>query len=91
MFGDELKVIRIDRSAVEFYGRLNDLFYQFRAIANNYNQVVHALHRGFSERSARRFLAQLVRHTRELKAVSEQILALIGEFNDRYLGEWSQK
>ena len=44
-----------------------------------------------STRPAGWFLARLVRHTRELKAVSEQILALIGEFNDRYLGEWSQK
>ena len=84
-------MVKIDRSAVEFYNRLNDLFYQFRAIANNYNQVVHAIHRGFSERSASRFLSELLRHTRELKAVSEQIRVLIGRFNDKYLGEWSQK
>ena len=86
-----MKVVKIDRSAVEFYSRLNDLFYQFRAIANNYNQVVHAIHRGFSERSASRFLSELVRYTRELKGISDRILALIEKFNDKYLSEWSQK
>lgn len=65
---------------------------QFSRIGNNYNQVVHAIHNGFTERSAARFLAALVAQTRELKIVSDQILALVGEFNRKYLDEkWSQK
>ena len=76
--------MRIDTSALEFYSRLNDFYFQFRGIANNYNQTVHAINRGFTERTAQGYLADLVRHTRELKALSEKILALAAQFNARY-------
>ena len=40
---ESLKVVRVNDSAVRFTKRLNNFYYQFQAIGNNYNQVVHAI------------------------------------------------
>lgn len=77
-------------SAVRFYKRLNNFYYQFQSIGNNYNQVVHAINRGFTEQSARLLLARLIEQTRDLKRLSEQILALAKEFNERFNADGSE-
>jgi hypothetical protein len=51
-----LKVIKINKSAIDFIMLLSCFFAQFRAIKNNYNQVFHVLIRNFGEEKARKMM-----------------------------------
>ena len=42
IFGREMKVVRIDKVAMDYYIRLTNFYHQFQAIGNNYNQTVKA-------------------------------------------------
>jgi hypothetical protein len=46
LFQKELKVVKIDKAAMDYYMRLTTFYAQFRAIGNNYNQVTRALKKG---------------------------------------------
>ncbi|MBO8470418.1 MAG: MobA protein, partial [Bacteroidetes bacterium] len=37
IFGREMKVVRIDKAAMDYYIRLTNFYHQFQAIGNNYN------------------------------------------------------
>ena len=76
LFAERVEVIRRDPSKVEFLARLNDLYFQFQRVGNNYNQVVRAINSYFSNVSIPRQIAALEQHTRELKALSIEILNL---------------
>ena len=76
LFAERFEVIRRDPSEVEFLTRLNDLYFQFQRVGNNYNQVVRAINSHFSNVSIPRQIAALEQHTRELKALSIEILNL---------------
>ncbi len=76
IFGEEFVVVRRDPSKTEFVARLNDLYYQFQRIGNNYNQVVKAINTHFSSTSIPRQIAALEQRTSELKALSVEILDL---------------
>ena len=76
LFAERFEVIRRDPSKVEFLARLNDLYFQFQRVGNNYNQVVRAINSHFSNVSIPRQIAALEQHTRELKALSVEILNL---------------
>ena len=76
LFAERFEVIRRDPSKVEFLTRLNDLYFQFQRVGNNYNQVVRAINSHFSNVLIPRQIAALEQHTRELKALSIEILNL---------------
>ena len=76
LFAERFEVIRRDPSKVEFLARLNDLFFQFQRVGHNYNQVVRAINSHFSNVSIPRQIVALEQHTRELKALSIEILNL---------------
>ena len=40
IFAEEFVVIRRDPSKVQFIARLNDFYFQFQKLGNNYNQIV---------------------------------------------------
>ena len=48
IFGEEFVVVRRDPSTVQFVTRLNDFYFQFQRVAQNYNQVVKAINAHFS-------------------------------------------
>ena len=48
IFAEELVVVRRDPSKVQFIARLNDFYFQFQKLANNYNQIVKAVNAHFS-------------------------------------------
>lgn len=50
LFGEPFRVVKVDKSAVEYCARLTEFYAQFRAVAVNYNQVVKALNSNFSEK-----------------------------------------
>ncbi len=76
LFAERFEVIRRDPSKVEFLTRLNDLYFQFQRVGNNYNQVVRAINSHFSNVSIPHQITALEQHTRELKALSIEILNL---------------
>ncbi|MCD8033030.1 MAG: hypothetical protein LUF83_01870 [Alistipes sp.] len=55
---------------------MNDFYFQFQKLANNYNQVVKAFNSHFSNIAIPHQIALLEQRTRELKALSIEILNL---------------
>ncbi len=47
IFAEEFVVVRRDPSKVQFVARLNDFYFQFQKLGNNYNQIVKASMRTF--------------------------------------------
>lgn len=80
----ELKTVKIDKSAMDFYMRLTTFHSQFRAIGVNYNQVVKALKSNFTEKKAMALLYKLEKQTIELVELSRKIVALSEEFRQKY-------
>ncbi len=66
IIGEPFTVVRHDPSKTEFVARLNDFYYQFQRIGNNYNQVVKAINTHFSSATIPRQIAALEQRTSEL-------------------------
>lgn len=77
LFAEEFVVVRHDPSTVQFVTRLNDFYFQFQRVAQNYNQVVKAINAHFSNVAIPHQIAVLEQRTRELKALSIEILNLV--------------
>lgn len=76
IFNEEFVVVKRDPSKVQFIARLNDFYFQFQRVAANYNQVVKAINAHFSNVAIPHQIAMLEQRTRELKALSIEILNL---------------
>ena len=87
MFGQPFRVLKVDKTLVDYYTKLSDFHAQFRAIGTNYNQVVKELKSHFSEKKAMALLFKLEKCTQELVALSHRIVQLSKDFEER----WSQK
>ena len=74
IFGGEFRVFREDRTLVEYYAKLSSFHAQYRMIGNNYNQAVKELRCHFSEKKAMALLYRLERCTKELAALTRQIV-----------------
>lgn len=76
LFAEEFVVVRHDPSTVQFVTRLNDFYFQFQKLANNYNQIVKVINAHFSNVAIPHQIALLEQRTRELKTLSIEILNL---------------
>lgn len=76
IFAEKFIVIRRDPSKVQFVARLNDFYFQFQKLGNNYNQIVKAVNAHFSNITIPHQIAMLEQRTRELKVLSIEILNL---------------
>ncbi|GHV10263.1 hypothetical protein FACS1894162_3440 [Bacteroidia bacterium] len=85
IFERQLKVVKIDKAAMDYYMRLTTFHAQFRAIGVNYNQVVKAIKSTFTEKKALAFLYKLEQATKELAAFQQRIEDLTAEFERKYL------
>jgi hypothetical protein len=85
IFDKQLKVVKIDKAAMDYYMRLTTFHSQFRAIGVNYNQVVKAIKSTFTEKKALAFLYKLEQATKELAAFQQKIEDLTAEFERKYL------
>ena len=85
LFAEEFIVVRRDPSKMQFIARLNDFYYQFQKLGNNYNQIVKAVNSHFSNIAILHQIAALEQRTRELKALSIEILNLA-----KRAAEWLQ-
>ena len=75
-FGQKFKVLKVDKTLVDYYTKLSDFHAQFRAIGTNYNQVVKELRIHFSEKKAMALLYKLEKHTIDLVKLSREIVEL---------------
>jgi hypothetical protein len=85
LFKKEIKYVKVDMVAMEYYARLTNFYSQFRAIGVNYNQVVKHLKATFAEKTALALLYKLEKATMELIATNKQIEDLTKEFEEKYL------
>ena len=85
IFGREIKVVKIDKAASDYYIRLTNFYRQFQAIGNNYNQTVKAIKANFGEKRALQMLYKLEKTTVELIVLSKKIIELTKEFEERWL------
>ena len=81
-FGQPFKVLKVDRTLVDYYTKLSDFHAQFRAVGTNYNQVVKELRIHFSEKKAMALLYRLEQHTIELVRLSRRIVDLSKELKE---------
>ena len=75
-FGQPFKVLKVDKTLVDYYTKLSDFHAQFRAVGTNYNQ-----------KKAMALLYKLEQHTVELVKLSRRIVELSREME----AKWSQK
>ena len=85
VFGDEFRVVKIDRSSMEYVTKLSSFYAQFRAVGVNYNQVVKELHSNFSEKKALALLYRLEKATIELAEIGKKIMELSEEFKEKFM------
>lgn len=90
IFSEPFRVLKIDKSAADYYSRLTNLFAQFRSIGVNYNQVVKVLNANFSENKARVLLFKLEKETIQLIKLSQQIINLTQDFENKYMNHDSE-
>lgn len=56
VFDETFRVIKVDRSLLDYYQKLTTLYGQFRSVGVNYNQAVVALKSNFTEKKPLRCL-----------------------------------
>lgn len=76
--------MKIDKAAYDYYNRLTSFLYQFRMIANNYNQTVKAVHTNFNERRAVALLSRLEKATVELTETGKKVIGLTKDFTRKW-------
>jgi hypothetical protein len=85
LFKREIKYVKLDKAAMDYYMRLTTIYGQFRAIGVNYNQVVKHLKVTFSEKMAMHLLYKLEKATIELVTIQRKIAELTEEFERKHL------
>ncbi len=86
-FGQKFKVLKVDKTLLDYCTKLSDFHAQFRAIGTNYNQVVKELRIHFSEQKAMALLYKLEQRTINLVRVSREIV----ELSKKMQTKWEQK
>lgn len=85
LFGKEIRTVKIDKSAMDYYMRLTSFYGQFRSVGVNYNQIVKILYRNFSEKKAAAYLFKLEKETTEMAKLCREIIRLTQEFEEKHL------
>lgn len=85
LFKREIKVIKVDKTTLDYYVRLTDFHRQFQAIGNNYNQILMALKMNFGEKKALQMMYRLEQRTVELVVLSKRIADLTLEYERKFL------
>jgi hypothetical protein len=85
LFDKQIKIVKIDRAAMEYHLRLTSLYSQFRAVGVNYNQIVKILYRNFSDKKAAAYLFKLEKETIEMAKLCKEIIVLTQEFEQKHL------
>lgn len=87
VFNESFKVIKIDRTQLDYYQKLSEFYAQYRGVANNYNQITVSLKSNFTEKKALAFLYKLEQLTKEMIELNRQIITHTENFKQ----QWSQR
>lgn len=87
VFNESFKVIKIDRTQLDYYQKLSEFYAQYRGVANNYNQITVSLKSNFTEKKALAFLYKLEQLTKEMIELNRQILT----HTENFKKQWSQR
>ena len=74
VFSQPFRVIKTDKTLLDYYTKLSSFHAQYRAVGNNYNQVVKELRVHFSEKKAMALLYKLEKCTQELVRITQEIV-----------------
>ncbi len=85
ILGREMKIVKIDKAAMDYYMRLTNIFAQYQAVGVNYNQTVKAIKANFGDKRAMTLLYKLEKETIKLVGLSQEVLRLSKEFEEKYL------
>ncbi len=85
LFKREIKVVKVDKTTLDYYVRLTQFYRQFQAVGNNYNQIVRTLKTNFGEKRALQMLYRLEQCTIELVVLSKYIIAQTKEYEAKFL------
>lgn len=85
LLGKEIRVVKIDKAANDYYMRLTNLYSQYLAIGVNYNQTVRAIKTNFAEKRALSMLYRLEKATIELIGITREVVRLTKEYEDKWL------
>jgi hypothetical protein len=85
LFNREIRYVKLDKAAMDYYIRLTNFHSQFRSIGVNYNQIVKHLKATFTEKMALVILYKLEKATMELAAINRKIIDLTEEFERKHL------
>jgi len=83
LFGEEFKVISVDKSAVEYYRKLSEFTAQIHKIGILYNQAVRALNTYHSVKIAQVMLEKLAHYSTQILALQSQVIALTIDYRKR--------
>ena len=87
IFNETFRVIKVDRSLLDYYQKLTTLYGKFHSVGVNYNQTVVAMKSNFTEKKAFAMLAKLEKLTLELAIIGGEIVQLTREFQEK----WQQR
>lgn len=87
IFGGDFRVVKTDPTMTRYITLLNKFHAQFQRIGNNYNQIVRAVNTHFSTTAIPKQMLALEHETRQLKALSEQIITL----SEKLYTAWSHE
>lgn len=85
ILNSKLKIIQIDKSTIDYVMLLTELFAQFRAIKNNYNQLFTTLIRNLGEDKARYAMKIVEKSTLEFIQSKLEMEELTIKFRERCL------
>ncbi len=83
ILNNPLKIVHINKSAIDFAMQLSQFFAQFRAIKTNYNQVFQTLVRNLGEEKARSMMKIVEKPTLDFILMRNQIEDLYTQIRER--------
>lgn len=85
VLNNPVKIISIDKLAMDFTMQLSQFFAQFRAIKTNYNQVFHTLIRNLGEQKARSMMKIIEKPTLDFIQTKQEIEDIAIKLRERCL------
>ncbi len=80
-----MKIIEINKSAIDFVMLLSQFFGQMKGIKNNYNQLFNLLVREMGEDKARKMLKIIERPTLDFIRQWKELESIISNLRERWL------
>jgi hypothetical protein len=77
-----LKIIEVNKTAIDFTMLLSNFFTQFRAVKNNFNQAYRSLAVNFDEEKALKMIGIIANSTREFGLLQKEIEKITIRFRE---------